>query len=63
VIDDIHPHDIGTILDQEASPSEPDITVPSGDETIQRPGHRARFVAFYNTKEEIDTLAGDWTGY
>ncbi len=58
VIDDIHPHDIGTILDQEG------IAVRAGHHCaqpiMQRFGvpatARASF-AFYNTKEEIDALA------
>ena len=58
VIDDIHPHDIGTILDQEG------IAIRAGHHCaqpiMQRLGvpatARASF-AFYNTKEEIDTLA------
>ena len=58
IIDDIHPHDIGTILDQEG------IAIRAGHHCaqpiMQRLGvpatARASF-AFYNTKEEIDTLA------
>jgi cysteine desulfurase/selenocysteine lyase len=58
VIDDIHPHDIGTILDQEG------IAVRAGHHcaqpVMQRFGipatARASF-AFYNTKEEVDLLA------
>jgi cysteine desulfurase/selenocysteine lyase len=58
VIDDIHPHDIGTILDQEG------IAVRAGHHcaqpVMQRFGipatARASF-AFYNTKEEVDVLA------
>ncbi len=58
VIDDIHPHDIGTILDQEG------IAIRAGHHCaqpiMQRLGvpatARASF-AFYNKKEEIDTLA------
>jgi cysteine desulfurase/selenocysteine lyase len=57
-IDDIHPHDIGTILDQEG------IAVRAGHHcaqpVMQRLGvpstARASF-AFYNTKDEIDALA------
>jgi cysteine desulfurase/selenocysteine lyase len=60
VIDDIHPHDIGTILDQEG------IAIPrrsplraAGDEAIQcSPLPRAASFAFYNTKAEVDILAG-----
>jgi len=58
VIDEIHPHDIGTILDQEG------IAVRAGHHcaqpVMQRFGipatARASF-AFYNTKEEVDVLA------
>jgi cysteine desulfurase/selenocysteine lyase len=58
VIDEIHPHDIGTILDQEG------IAVRAGHHcaqpVMQRLGipatARASF-AFYNTKEEVDVLA------
>jgi cysteine desulfurase/selenocysteine lyase len=57
-LDDIHPHDIGTILDQEG------IAVRAGHHcaqpVMQRLGvpatARASF-AFYNTKEEVDALA------
>jgi len=57
VLDDIHPHDIGTILDQEG------IAIRTGHHcampVMERLGisatARASF-AFYNTKEEIDTL-------
>ena len=57
-LDDIHPHDVGTILDQEG------IAVRAGHHcaqpVMQRFGvpatARASF-AFYNTKEEIDALA------
>jgi cysteine desulfurase/selenocysteine lyase len=58
VIDEIHPHDIGTILDQEG------IAVRAGHHCAQPVMHRfnvpatarASF-AFYNTKEEVDVLA------
>ena len=56
-IDGIHPHDIGTILDQEG------IAVRAGHHCAQPvmqrfgSGHGARSFAFYNTKEEIDMLA------
>ena len=58
VLDDIHPHDIGTILDQEG------IAIRAGHHcaqpVMQRFGlpatARASF-AFYNTKAEIDVLA------
>jgi cysteine desulfurase/selenocysteine lyase len=58
VIDDIHPHDIGTILDQEG------IAVRAGHHCAQPvmqrfnvPATARASFAFYNTKEEIDTLA------
>ena len=58
VIDDIHPHDIGTILDQEG------IAVRAGrhcaQPVMQRfnvPATARASFAFYNTKEEIDVLA------
>ena len=58
VMDDIHPHDIGTVLDQQG------IAVRAGHHcaqtTMRRFGvpatARASF-AFYNTKEEVDKLA------
>lgn len=57
-LDEIHPHDIGTILDQEG------IAIRAGHHCAQPVMHRfnvpatarASF-AFYNTKEEIDALA------
>jgi cysteine desulfurase/selenocysteine lyase len=58
VIDDIHPHDIGTILDQEG------IAVRAGHHCAQPvmrrfnvPATARASFAFYNTKDEIDTLA------
>ncbi len=58
VIDDIHPHDIGTILDQEG------IAVRAGHHCAQPimqrfnvPATARASFAFYNTKEEIDALA------
>jgi len=58
VIDDIHPHDIGTILDQEG------IAVRAGHHCAQPvmqrfkvPATARASFAFYNTKEEVDTLA------
>ncbi|HEX6732785.1 MAG TPA: cysteine desulfurase [Pyrinomonadaceae bacterium] len=58
VIDDIHPHDIGTILDQEG------IAVRAGHhcaqpvmQRFQVPATARASFAFYNTKEEIDVLA------
>ncbi len=59
VIDDIHPHDIGTILDQEG------IAVRAGHHCAQPvmqrfnvPATARASFAFYNTKEEVDILAG-----
>jgi len=59
VIDGIHPHDIGTILDQEG------IAVRAGHHCAQPvmqrfnlPATARASFAFYNTKEEIDVLAG-----
>jgi cysteine desulfurase/selenocysteine lyase len=58
VIDDIHPHDIGTILDQEG------IAVRAGHHCAQPvmqrfnvPATARASFAFYNTREEIDVLA------
>src|SRR5260370_36800274 len=58
VIDDIHPHDIGTILDQEG------IAVRAGHHCAQPvmqrfniPATARASFAFYNTKEEVDLLA------
>jgi cysteine desulfurase/selenocysteine lyase len=58
VIDDIHPHDIGTILDQAG------IAIRAGHHCAQPvmkrfnvPATARASFAFYNTKEEIDTLA------
>ena len=58
VIEDIHPHDIGTILDQEG------IAVRAGHHCAQPvmqrfnvPATARASFAFYNTKEEIDVLA------
>ena len=58
VLDDIHPHDIGTILDQEG------IAIRTGHHCSQLVMRRYNLAAtarasfsFYNTKEEIDTLA------
>jgi cysteine desulfurase / selenocysteine lyase len=57
-LDDIHPHDIGTILDQEG------IAIRAGHHCAQPvmqrfkvPATARASFAFYNTKEEIDTLA------
>ena len=58
LINDIHPHDIGTILDQEG------IAVRAGHHCAQPvmqrfcvPSTARASFAFYNTKEEIDALA------
>src|SRR5256884_8258150 len=58
VIDDIHPHDIGTILDQEG------IAVRAGHHCAQPvmqrfniPATARASFAFYNTREEVDILA------
>ena len=58
VINDIHPHDIGTILDQEG------IAIRAGHHCAQPvmqrfnvPATARASFAFYNTKEEIDVLA------
>ena len=58
VIDDIHPHDIGTILDQEG------IAVRAGHHCAQPvmqrfnvPATARASFSFYNTKQEIDVLA------
>jgi cysteine desulfurase/selenocysteine lyase len=58
VIDDIHPHDIGTVLDQEG------IAVRAGHHCAQPVMQRFNIPAtarasftFYNTKEEVDVLA------
>ena len=58
VIEDIHPHDIGTILDQEG------IAVRAGHHCAQPvmqrfniPATARASFAFYNTKEEVDILA------
>src|SRR5256714_5457680 len=57
-IDGVHPHDIGTILDQQG------IAVRAGHHCAQPvmkrfnvPATARASFAFYNTKEEIDTLA------
>ncbi len=57
-IDEIHPHDIGTILDQEG------IAVRAGHHCAQPimqffniPATARASFAFYNTKEEVDKLA------
>ena len=59
VLDGVHPHDVGTILDQEG------IAIRTGHHcampVMQRFGvpatARASF-GFYNTREEVDALVG-----
>jgi cysteine desulfurase/selenocysteine lyase len=58
IIDDIHPHDIGTILDQQG------IAVRAGHHCAQPvmkrfnvPATARASFAFYNTKQEVDALA------
>jgi cysteine desulfurase / selenocysteine lyase len=58
IIDDVHPHDIGTILDQEG------IAVRAGHHCAQPvmqrfnvPATARASFAFYNTREEVDVLA------
>ena len=57
VIDEVHPHDVGTILDQEG------IAIRAGHHCAQPvmqhfnlPATARASFAFYNTKEEVDTL-------
>jgi cysteine desulfurase/selenocysteine lyase len=57
VIDDIHPHDIGTVLDQDG------IAIRAGHHCCQPlmarlgvPATARASLAFYNTREEIDSL-------
>jgi cysteine desulfurase/selenocysteine lyase len=58
VIDDVHPHDVGTILDQEG------IAIRAGHhcaqpvmQHFQVPATARASFAFYNTREEVDRLA------
>jgi cysteine desulfurase/selenocysteine lyase len=58
VIDEVHPHDVGTILDQEG------IAIRAGHhcaqpvmQHFQVPATARASFAFYNTKEEVDRLA------
>jgi cysteine desulfurase/selenocysteine lyase len=58
VIDEVHPHDVGTILDQEG------IAIRAGHHCAQPvmqhfgvPATARASFAFYNTKEEVDSLA------
>lgn len=58
IVDEVHPHDIGTILDQEG------IAVRAGHHCAQPvmqhfkvPATARASFAFYNTKEEVDVLA------
>ena len=57
VMDNVHPHDIGTILDQKG------IAIRTGHHCAQPvmdrfkiPATARASIAFYNTKEEIDKL-------
>jgi cysteine desulfurase/selenocysteine lyase len=57
VVDDVHPHDVGTILDQEG------IAIRAGHhcaqpvmQHFQVPATARASFAFYNTKEEVDRL-------
>jgi cysteine desulfurase/selenocysteine lyase len=59
VMDDVHPHDIGTILDQEG------VAIRTGHhctqplmERLSVPATARASLALYNTKEEIDALVG-----
>ena len=59
VIEDVHPHDVGTILDQEG------IAIRAGHHCAQPVMQRFKIpatarasFAFYNTKEEVDKLVG-----
>lgn len=58
IIEDVHPHDVGTILDQEG------IAIRAGHHCAQPvmkrfnvPATARASFSFYNTKEEVDTLA------
>jgi cysteine desulfurase/selenocysteine lyase len=58
LLDSIHPHDIGTILDQDG------IAIRTGHHCAQPvmdrfgiPATARASLAFYNTKEELDQLA------
>jgi cysteine desulfurase/selenocysteine lyase len=58
VIEDVHPHDVGTILDQEG------IAIRAGHHCAQPvmkrfnvPATARASFSFYNTKKEVDTLA------
>ncbi|MDE1920689.1 MAG: cysteine desulfurase [Candidatus Omnitrophica bacterium] len=59
VVDGIHPHDLGTIVDQDG------VAIRTGHHCTQPvmeffkvPATARASLAFYNTKEEIDVLAG-----
>lgn len=59
VVDGVHPHDVGTVLDHEG------VAIRSGHHCAQPVMDRFRVpatsrasLAFYNTKEDIDALAG-----
>ena len=58
VVEGIHPHDVGTVLDQEG------IAVRTGHHCAQPlmerfgvPATARASLAFYNTREEVDRLA------
>ncbi len=58
MIDDVHPHDVGTILDQEG------IAIRAGHHCAQPvmqhfrvPATARASFAFYNTREEVERLA------
>ena len=62
VVDGIHPHDLGTLVDQEG------VAIRTGHHCTQPvmeffkiPATARAALAFYNTKEEIDILAGALT--
>jgi cysteine desulfurase/selenocysteine lyase len=58
VLDGVHPHDVGTVLDQQG------IAVRAGHHCampvmarFQLPATTRASLAFYNTREELDALA------
>ena len=62
VMDEVHPHDIGTILDQEG------VAIRTGHhctqplmERLSVPATARASLSLYNTKEEIDALVGALT--
>ena len=58
VLEGVHPHDIGTILDQRGrrDPHRPPLRA-AGDGALGMPATARASFAFYNTREEIDALA------